>query len=48
MTVIVVRTDYNPATKRYANTIPIARVTHARPHGRPRNVGKKMKYRRLP
>lgn len=38
---------YNPATKRYRNVRRVARVTHARPHGRPRNVGKRVKVKIL-
>lgn len=46
MTVIVEK-RYNPAAKRYQVVRKIARVTHARPHGRPCNVGKRVKWKNL-
>lgn len=36
---------YNPATKKYRTVRRLARVTHARPHGRPGNISKRAKWR---
>lgn len=45
MTTILVK-ETNPATKQY-KVLARLRATHSRPHGRPRNIHKRLKVRRV-
>lgn len=46
MTTVIIKQDYNPATKQYQTTTKL-RITRSRKHGRPRNAPRVTKIRKL-